>query len=169
MSLAAALIADFKAEAKRTRSVLEAVPQDKLAWQPHDKSMSLGRLASHIAETPTWHESMIAEVFDFDVMMADYKPFAAADGAELLAAFEANNAAFIEAFEGRDDDFMSGVWKGLKSGQELMSGPRERVLRDILIHHVIHHRGQLTVYLRLLDVPVPPTYGPTADDPTAWS
>lgn len=169
MTLAATLIADFNQEAHKSRAMLEAVPEDRLAWKPHEKSMSLGRLASHIAETPTWHTSMLEEVFDFDAMMADYKPFEAADSAELLAAFDTNTADFVAAFEGRDDAFMRATWKGMSGGKELMAGERHAVLRDILIHHVIHHRGQLTVYLRLLDVPVPPTYGPTADDPTAWS
>lgn len=163
MTIAEALIADFEEEAKKSRTLLEAVPADKYGWKPHDKSMSLGQLASHIAETPSWHHSMLEDIFDFDAMMADYKPFAAADPAELLATFDANASEFTAAIEGKDDAFMTGTWKGLSGGEEIMGGPRHSVLRSILIHHVIHHRGQLTVYLRLLDVPVPPTFGPTAD------
>ncbi len=165
MSIAQSLIADFKQESEMTRTVLAALPDDKYDWKPHDKSMSLGALASHIAETPNWHGSMLEDVFDFDAMMADYKPLSVSDKAELLAAWDTNSAAFLEAFSGKDDEFMNGHWKGMSGGKEMMGGPRHSIARSILVHHVAHHRGQLTVYLRLLDVPVPPTYGPTADFP----
>ncbi len=164
-SIARSLIADLKQEAEFSRAVLAAVPDDKFDWQPHDKSMSLGTLASHIAETPSWLGSMMEDVFDFGAMMADYKPFAAANRAELLAAFDENLAGAIPLLEDKDDEFMARVWRGVKGDQEIMAGPRGAIARSILVHHVAHHRGQLTVYLRMLDVPVPPTYGPTADFP----
>ena len=164
--IAQALIADMKQEGAFSRAMLEAVPADKFDWKPHEKSMSLGELASHIAETPTWLGSMMEDVFDFGAGMADYKPFAAADREELLAAFDDNLAGAIALIEGKDDEFMSGIWKGVKGDKELMAGPRGAMARGILGHHAAHHRGQLTVYLRLLDVPVPPTYGPTADFPS---
>ncbi len=170
MRIAEALIADMKQEGEFSRAVLGSVPDDKLDWQPHEKSMSLGVLASHIAETPSWLDSMMADVFDFGAMMADYKPFAAADRTELLAAFDENLAGAIALLEDKDDDFMVGVWRGMKGDQEIMAGPRGAMARSILVHHVAHHRGQLTVYLRLLGVAVPPTYGPTADFPSEdWS
>ncbi len=169
-SIAQSLIAELKQEGKHSRAVLAAVPADKFDWQPHEKSMSLGALASHIAETPTWLGSMMEDVFDFGSAMEDYQPFAAADQAELLAAFDENLAAAIALLEDKDDEFMTRLWKGVKGDKELMAGPRGAMARGILIHHAAHHRGQLTVYLRMLDVPVPPTYGPTADFPSEdWS
>ncbi|MCP4202690.1 MAG: hypothetical protein GY769_12235 [bacterium] len=169
-SIAESLIADMKQEGKYSRAILGAVPADKYDWQPHEKSMSLGMLASHIAETPTWLGSMMEDVFDFGAGMKDYKPFAAADQEELLAAFDENLAGAIALLEDKDDEFMTRVWKGVKGDKELMAGPRGAVARSILVQHAAHHRGQLTVYLRMLDVPVPPTYGPTADFPSEdWS
>lgn len=168
MSIAESLIADMKQEGAMSRAVLEAVPADKFDWKPHDKSMSLVGLAGHIAETPMWIGSMMEDVFDFESDMGDYKPFVPADQSELLAAFDENLANAVSLLEGKDDDFMAGVWKGMKGEKEVMGGPRGAIARMILVHHAAHHRGQLTVYLRLLDVPVPPTYGPTADFPE-WS
>jgi uncharacterized damage-inducible protein DinB len=165
-SIAQSLIADMKQEGAFSRVVLEAVPADKYDWQPHEKSMSLGMLACHIAETPSWLGSMMEDVFDFGSMMEDYKPFAATDQAELLAAFDENLASAIALLEDKDDDFMTRIWKGVKGDKEIMAGPRGAMARGILVHHAAHHRGQLTVYLRMLDVPVPPTYGPTADFPS---
>ncbi len=169
-SIAQSLIADMKQEGAFSRAVLEAVPAEKYDWQPHEKSMPLGALASHIAETPTWLGSMMEDVFDFGAGMADYKPFVAADREELLSALDKNLAEAVALLEDKDDDFMTRVWRGVKGEKELMAGPRGSVARSILVHHVAHHRGQLTVYLRLLGVPVPPTYGPTADFPSEdWS
>lgn len=169
-SLAQSLIADMKQEGAYSRAVLEAVPEDKYDWKPHEKSMSLGALASHIAETPTWLDSMMEDVFDFATGMEGYQPFAAGDQAELLQALDENLANATVLLADKDDEFMTRIWKGVKGDQELMAGPRGAVARSILVHHVAHHRGQLTVYLRLLDVPVPPTYGPTADFPSDdWS
>ncbi len=169
-SIALSVIADMKQDGEFSRAALGAVPEDKLDWQPHEKSMSLGALASHIAETPTWLGSMMEDVFDFGDGMADYKPFVAADRAELLGALDENLASGIALLEDKDDDFMTRVWRGVKGDKELMAGPRGAIARSILVHHVAHHRGQLTVYLRMLDVPVPPTYGPTADFPSEdWS
>jgi hypothetical protein len=110
-SIAQSLIADLKQEGAFSRSVLEAVPADKFDWRPHEKSMPLGTLASHIAETPTWLGSMMDDVFDFGAAMADYKPFAAADPAELVAALDDNLAGAVALLEDKDDDFMAGIWK----------------------------------------------------------
>ncbi len=166
MSIAESLIKDFNEDAEMSRTLLAATPEDKYDWRPHEKSWTLGQLASHIAEAASWHQSMLEDVFDFDAMMADYKPFVAADRAELLATLDTNAADFTSFIEGKEDDFMSGHWKGLSGGAEVMAGERHRIMRRLLIDHVSHHRGQLTVYLRLLDVPVPQTFGPTADNPT---
>jgi uncharacterized damage-inducible protein DinB len=168
MSISEALIADMKAEGAYSRAVLKAVPADKYDWKPHEKSMTLGGLAGHVAETNSWMGSMMQDVFDFAAEMGDYQPFVPTDASELMAAFDENLANAISLIEGKDDDFMRAVWKGVMGEKELMVGPRGDIARSILVHHAAHHRGQLTVYLRLLDVAVPPTYGPTADFPE-WS
>lgn len=165
-TLAQSLIADMKQEAAFSRAVLSAVPEDKYDWQPHERSMSLGKLAGHVAETASWLGSMMEDEFDFGAGMEGYEPFVPADRAELLAALDRNLNEAVALLEGKDDEFMQRVWRGVKGDKELMAGPRGPMIRSILLHHAAHHRGQLTVYLRLLDVPVPPTYGPTADFPS---
>lgn len=167
-SIAQSLIADLEQEGEYSRTALEAVPPESFDWKPHEKSWSLIELASHIAETPSWLGSMMDDVFDFGAEMDDYKPFCATNKAELLSTLDENLAKARALLEDKDDAFMTRIWKGMKGDTELIAGPRDAVTRSILIHHAAHHRGQLTVYLRLLDVPVPPTYGPTADFPDSW-
>ena len=129
MSLAETLIADFKVQLAKSRALAEAAPEGKYDWQPHDKSMSLGRLASHIAETPTWGDSVLLDEFDFATGMADYKPFVAGSKEELLAALDKNAEAFVASIEGKDDEFMAGIWRGMMGDKEVMSGRRADVLR----------------------------------------
>ena len=166
MLLSQALVADFKNESSNTRKVLEAVAEDRLDWKPHEKSMSLGRLAGHIAELPSLVPTIMEADLDFgSAAGAAYKPFIARNRAELLRVFEQHVDGFEKAVRAREDDFLSVTWT-LRYGQKvLVSLPRHTAIRSMAIHHVVHHRGQLTVYLRLLGVPVPPTYGPTADSP----
>ncbi len=168
MTIAEAIIRDFQGESAFSRSVLEVVPEDKYDWKPHEKSMSLGQLAGHIAEGPSWITSMGTDSFDFAELGDEYVPFVPADATELLEAQATNAKAFVEFLSGRDDDFMSAIWTMSAGGQEILSMPRDAVIRSIMIHHMSHHRGQLTVYLRLLGVEVPRTYGPTADFPDSW-
>ena len=165
MSLAQALIRDVQSESTMTRAILEAGPEEKLDWKPHERSMSVGQLAGHLAEAPSWHSSMGQDVFDFAAELKDYRPFVPANRAELLAAYDKNVGDFLAFLEGKDDDFMNATWRGVAGEEEKMAGPREVMMRSILLRHVSHHRGQLTVYLRMLNVPVPTTYGPTADFP----
>ena len=165
MSISEAIVAEFKAEAANTRKLLAAVPADQLGWKPHEKSMSLGQLASHIAETPSWAHSMMEPELDFGAMSESYKPFAAESSEELMAAFEKHVKGFEETVTGKDDAFLSEVWTMRSGDKVLMQMPRHAAVKTISINHIIHHRGQLSVYLRLLDVPVPGTYGPTADEP----
>jgi len=164
MSQATDLIADFAAEVSNTRKLLEAVPEGQLDWKPHQKSSSLAALAGHIAETPNWLGTMLEDEMDF-AAMTDYVPFVPTTKAELLEAFEQGAAAFAAPLEGQDDAFMSATWTMRKEDQVLMQAPRGQLMRSILLHHLIHHRGQLTVYLRMLNVPVPATYGGSADEP----
>ena len=169
MSLVENLIADFNLESELTLALLGAVPQEHLEWRPHEKSMTLGALAGHIAEAPAWVHSMLTDRFDMtEIERGDYKPFVPTSREELLAERAKNAATFHSDLEGRDDPFMTRVWTMSTGGREIISAPRHAAIRSIILRHVSHHRGQLTVYLRLLDIPVPPTYGPTADvtDPT---
>lgn len=167
-TISEALVADFKQEAASSRSYLESVPLDRADWKPHEKSMSLGQLAGHIAEMGSWTDSMLEDEFDLEASAGDYRPFLPTSREELLAKFDENVAAFVECVEGRDDAMMSATWRMLMGGKPVMEAPRAVAIRSVLIHHQIHHRGQLAVYLRLLDVPVPPTYGPTADFPDGF-
>jgi uncharacterized damage-inducible protein DinB len=164
-SIATALSADLETEAKFTRALLALAPPAKFAWKPHEKSMSLVQLTSHLAETPAWCGSMLEPSMDF-AAMGDYRPFVAKDTQELLATFDRNHAQAVSALRGRDDRFLHETWTMKNGPKVLLSQPRKDVLRSILVHHAIHHRGQLGVYLRMLDVPLPPIYGPTADHPS---
>lgn len=165
MSIANELIRDLEAEAKKTRAMLAVVPETKLDWKPHAKSMTLGGLAGHVAENPAWISAMLEDEMDFGAMK-DYRPFAPKDRGELLAAFDKNVRAGLDAIRGRSDAFLLGTWTMRNGDKVLMSAPKHDAIRGTAIHHWIHHRGQLSVYLRLLDVPLPQTYGPTADAPS---
>ena len=164
MTLSASLLSDFRREAGLTRKMLAVVPESRFDWQPHDKSWSLAMLAGHVAENPSWVGAMIEDEMDL-AAGADWKPFEPTKSQEMLEAFDKNVQMVGEAIEGRNDAFLNGTWTMKKGDDVIMSQPKHEVLRSILIHHSVHHRGQLTVYLRLLDVPVPSTYGPTADYP----
>ena len=164
MSIAEAVVRDFNSESEHSKNLLGAVPEDKFGWKPHESSMSLGQLAGHVAEAPSWVQAMGGESFDMaDAGGGDYEPFVPTSREDLLATLEENQKGFVEFLDGRDDDFMTATWTMTSGGKQMMSMPREAAIRSVLIHHVSHHRGQLTVYLRLLGVAVPPTYGPTAD------
>jgi len=164
MSIAEALTTDLEQEAAGTRKMLALVPEAKFAWKPHEKSMTLGQLASHLAEAPAWTAGFLEPVMDF-AAMKDYVPFAAKTNAELCAAFDKNHEAALAGLRGRDDAFLRATWTMKNGDTVLMSQPRKDAMRSILLHHTIHHRGQLSVYLRLLGVPLPGIYGPTADSP----
>jgi len=127
----------------------------------------MAQLAGHLAEAPMWATGMVEDEMDF-AQMGDYRPFVPADKQELLAALDQNLAACRDAIARFDDARMHATWTARMGEKVLSKAPRHQVLRDVLVHHWIQHRGQLQVYLRLCDVPVPPTYGPTADVPE-WS
>ena len=157
------MIAEFQHEAASTRRMLERVPEDKFSWQPHEKSMSLGRLAGHVAESPGW----IAAILDheeLDFSESDYQPFIPTTSAELLEGFDKYVVAFEEAMKDRGDEEFFVDWTMRSGDQVIIKTPRAAAIRGFILSHTYHHRGQLSVYLRLLDVPVPGVYGPTADD-----
>jgi uncharacterized damage-inducible protein DinB len=162
MTLSERLAPEFDREIKTTRKLLERVPMDKSTWAPHEKSMPLGRLASHIAEMPSWVTGTVQlEFMDID---ASYKPWTAASRDELLSKFDSYAAEAGKALSGVSDEDLGKRWALRMAGQELFAGPREEVIRTLILNHIIHHRGQLSVYLRLLDIPVPSIYGPSADE-----
>ena len=162
MTIAETLIAELEQEAHATRRVLERVPQAKLSWKPHPKSFSLGQLALHVAQTP----GMVAALSMNDTIPEPPKfvQAEAATAAELGPALAASLAQAKQILSGFDDAAMKATWRLLYDGQELMALPRAAMLRTIMLNHWYHHRGQLLVYLRMHDVPLPAVYGRSADE-----
>ena len=163
MPLNESLIAELKHESAGTRKMLERVPEQSFAWKPHDKSMSIGRLAMHLAEIPMWTDvTLLQDELDFAKL--DYKPRDATSTKELLKFFDDNVNKALETLKNTsDEEFMKG-WT-MRTGDEVhFTLPKIAVVRSFILSHNIHHRGQMSVYLRMLDVPVPSIYGPTADE-----
>src|SRR5579862_1408457 len=162
--LAESMIHEFEQESATTRRVLERVPQDKLAWKPHAKSMSLGALALHVASGPGFLSSWALKdsVEMSGNMEATPEP---ASTAEVLAAHDQGVTATKAALREIGDAGMGKDWKlTTKDGATVMGMPKAALIRTVILNHTYHHRGQLSVYLRLLDVPVPAIYGPSADE-----
>ena len=151
-------------EAATTRKLLERVPMEAGAWKPHAKSMTLVLLASHIAEILDWIPAAV-QLPELTFNMKDYKPPFHATTAELLAAFDKGVQKGEEALKGAQEASLGEPWRLKVDGKVLLEMTRAQVLRSMVMNHLIHHRGQLTVYLRLKDVPLTSVYGPTADTP----
>jgi uncharacterized damage-inducible protein DinB len=164
-NLAAALIGELQHEAATTRKVLERIPAEKFDYKPHEKSMTMGRLASHVAEMTSWvTETTTKSELDFSTM--DYKPFEPQTTEELVAFFDKLVTDAIEALKNTSDEAMMENWT-LRNGETVyFTMPRIQTLRGMVFNHIVHHRGQLSVYMRLNDIPVPGLYGPSADEPT---
>jgi uncharacterized damage-inducible protein DinB len=157
------LIAEYKQEIAQTRKMLERIPFDRYNWKPHEKSSEVGRLAVHVAELPGWI-SLMLRTEELDLANMDYKPTPVNSTEEILQLLDKKAAEAITALEGaKDEDFMQS-WTLKKGGHELFKLPKVAVIRSMAMNHLIHHRGQLSVYLRLLNVPVPGMYGPSADE-----
>ena len=163
MAIVDALLPEFDREMTTTRKVLERVPEDRFAWKPHAKSFSLGALAAHVAALPTWGKETL-DKSEIDIA-GSQPPAAPLSKAELLATFDKHVAATRSALVGRSDAELLATWTLKRGGKTIFSMPKTIVLRSLVLSHLIHHRGQLSVYLRLLDVPVPSIYGPSADEP----
>lgn len=165
-AIAQALMAQFEQEIAGTRRALERVPFDKADWAPHEKSMTLGRLAGHIAEMPGWGTSILgSDEFDMNPPGGEpYKPAEVESTEELLAMFDSGVASAKAKLPTMSDEAMMSNWRLLSGGEEVVGGPRGPLFNNMIIGHMIHHRGQLTVYLRLNGVPVPALYGPSADE-----
>ena len=156
-----ALLAEYDHEVATTRKLLERLPDEKLAWKPHVKSMSLGGLGTHLANLPTWTGNVLNEAF-FDLDTSTRSP-ERTSRADILAAFDENTARARGWMDKTDAEYLAR-WALRRGGHEMFSMPRIAAFRSFVMSHLIHHRGQLSVYLRLNDIPVPPIYGPTADE-----
>lgn len=162
-NIASALIAEMEQEAATTRKCLERVPADKFGWQPHEKSMTFVRLASHIAEMFAWTPPTMQNS-ELDFAKMDYKPYEPSTTAELVEFLDKNVAEAIETLRNCDDAAFMENWT-MRNGETVyFTMPKIAVMRSFVMNHIIHHRGQLSVYLRLNDILVPSIYGPSADE-----
>jgi uncharacterized damage-inducible protein DinB len=157
------MLSEFRTEAATTRRVLERVPADKLSWRPHPKSMSLGQLALHVASIPG-SLAKIAQLEEFDAAQANFEPAVPNDVEQIHAALDQSVRSAEECLSGMSEQMALGNWRLTFRGKEVFTRPRVGVLRSIMLNHWYHHRGQLSVYLRLLEVPVPVIYGRSADE-----
>lgn len=157
------MLAELRQEATTTRRVLERVPEEKLSWKPHPTSMSLGQLSLHVASIPG-NLAGLAQLEEFDASQANFDPPEASSVDEILAALDDSVRAAENYFSGLDDKTAAGNWRLTLRGEEVFSMPRVGMLRTIMLNHWYHHRGQLSVYLRLLEIPVPVIYGRSADE-----
>ena len=162
MALKDALIAEIKHEAAATRRIMQAVPEDKFDWKPHEKSMTAGRLAAHIAEIPVWVNRSL-EAVEFDFATASTQRNTYVGRAALLEVFEQRLAAALAVLENASDDALNEKYTVRRGPQTMFELPRKVLIRNFALNHQVHHRGQLSVYLRLLDIAVPGMYGPSAD------
>jgi uncharacterized damage-inducible protein DinB len=157
------MLKEFREEAATTKRVLDRVPADKLSWKPHRKSMSLGQLALHIASVPG-SLARISQLDEFDVAQANFDPPAPTDVDQINAALQESIRAAEECLSGMNEQKAMGNWRLTTNGKQIFNRPRVEVIRAIMLNHWYHHRGQLSVYLRMLDVPVPVIYGRSADE-----
>ena len=166
MALRDALLPEFDQEMANTRKTLDRIPEEKLGWKPHEKSMTLGGLATHLANIPTWAISTLEkESLDLAPQGVPLPPVAAARSRkEVLERFDKNVAEARAAIARASDEDLKKRWSLLHAGKTVFTLPRIAVLRSALMNHSIHHRAQLGVYLRLNNVPVPAIYGPSADE-----
>ena len=166
MNYAETILPEFDHEMANARKSLERVPDDKFDWKSHEKSMTLGALSSHVANIAGW----TASTFDgdeLDVQPEGAEPYSepeAKSTKELLAMFDKNVASARAALEAATDESWQGKWSLKMTGKTFFTLPRTAVIRGFILSHLIHHRAQLGVYLRLLDIPVPAIYGPSADE-----
>lgn len=162
-AVSGALIAEMEQEAKVARTVLERIPADKFDWKPHEKSMSFGKLASHVAEMFGWTPPTLQQS-ELDFAKMDYKPFEPKTTDELVEYLDKTVDEAIETLKNTPDDVFLEDWTMRNGEQVYFTMPKAVVMRSFVMNHIIHHRGQLSVYLRLNDIPVPAIYGPSADE-----
>jgi uncharacterized damage-inducible protein DinB len=166
MSIAQSLLPEFNEEMANTRKVLERVPDEKWNWKPHEKSGTAGWLAGHVGTIPEWL-TMTLNTESLDYAPVDgptYTPPKLENRVQVLAAFDKGSSEARAALTSASDTDMMKGWTLLAGGKEIFTMPRAACIRSMILNHLIHHRAQLTVYLRLLNVPVPGLYGPSADE-----
>ena len=162
-NIASALVAELEHEAKVTRTCLERVPADKFDWKPHEKSMAFGGLAGHIAEMFGWTPGIMQKP-ELDFATMDYKPFEPKTTEDLVEYFDKNVAEAIETLKNTSDERFMETWTMQNGDKVYFTMPKVAVMRSFVMNHIVHHRGQLSVYLRLNDISVPSIYGPSADE-----
>lgn len=163
-TIAEPMLSEFREETNITRRILDRIPGDKLTWKPHPKSMTLGQLAIHIAMVPGRLAAMATQSDSFDVAQGNFLPDPPKDLKEIHSTFEDSVKQAEGCLKGLSDEAARSTWRLMSKGKEVFAQPRVNVLRSIMLNHWYHHRGQLSVYLRLLDVPVPVIYGRSADE-----
>lgn len=163
LNLGQMLAAELAHEAVSTRKMLERLPNEKLSWKPHEKSMTLERIAGHIAEMVGW-TGVTLDHSELDFSKFDYTPKVYTDSVNLVADFDKNIAEAIEILNKTPNETFGENWTMRKGEQIYFTLPKAAVMRSFVMSHIIHHRGQLAVYMRLLDIPVPSIYGPSADE-----
>lgn len=165
MNLNELFLEQLEVEAKSTRRALERVPEGKNDWKPHEKSMPMGYLAALVAKMPGWISLMInQDEYNLDSKDPRFQPVALNTNRELVASFDGAVASARKALEGASDEHLLKHWKMLVGGHVVSDSPRYVSIRDAVFTHLGHHRGQLTVYLRLNEAVVPSIYGPSADE-----
>jgi uncharacterized damage-inducible protein DinB len=165
MAMKDALLAEFDHEMGSTRRLLERVPDAQLRWKPHEKSFTLGDLSGHIANLSTWM-GRILDSTELDLAsVADARPASPESRDDVLQRLDANTKTARVKLADQTDASLLAPWTLKNAGREMFTMPRASVLRSFVFNHLVHHRGQLTVYLRLQNVPLPSLYGPTADEP----
>ncbi len=166
MTIAESILPEFEMEMANTRKVLDRIPDDKLDWKAHEKSLSIGSVGSHLASIPGWVEmTLTQDVLDVNPKGGEpYQPPKCDSRQEILDLFDANVAAAKKTIAATPDEEFGKSWSLLSGGEALLTMPKLGVIRTYVLNHTIHHRGHLCVYLRLNDIPVPGLYGPSADD-----
>jgi uncharacterized damage-inducible protein DinB len=162
MALIDAMLQELEQEAQTTRRVLERVPDDKLNWRPHEKARTLGELALHVAMVPGSVAEFVAA--ESPVQAPQFTDTGPKQASELVPALEESIAKAKELLGGMDDAALNATWRMMQGDRELLALPRVAMLRSVMLNHWYHHRGQLSVYLKQLDIPIPSIYGPSADE-----
>jgi uncharacterized damage-inducible protein DinB len=163
MSISDVLLPEFDQEMSTTRRLLERVPTEKFGWKPHDKSMEMGRLAGHLATLPGW-TGVTLNTAELDFASGAYNPPKPTTNEELVAIFDDEVAKARAALAATKDETFFEPWTLRNGDHKIFTLPKAAVMRTFVLSHIVHHRGQLSVYLRLNDIPVPSIYGPSADE-----
>jgi uncharacterized damage-inducible protein DinB len=162
MAIVDGMLQELDQEARTTRRVLERIPDDQLGWRPHAKARTLGELAMHVAIVPGALAQLISS--PSPAQIGNFTDPVPKNSAELLTAHDESIAKAEQALTGMDDVAIKATWRLMRGERELLAVPRIAMLRSVMLNHWYHHRGQLTVYLKELDVPIPSIYGPSADE-----